>query len=254
MKSKHPTAGLRETAECVADVVLGWIEDQLDEEILSLPEDDVAALFEDETCLDDTKAQTLIGRFTADGQFDRRETVEKNETRVQALPVVVVRNLSGDILRLRRREQRQDNPLHEKLVIWAGGHVRREDGNNGVSILQCAVRELQEELRLSIEDRDLTLLGALWIRSATPTQQPNRVRQHAAIVYEWRAPTDYVAVALSTTEFFERRGTSLSGRFVAPSALAAAVDGGQVCEPWSIEIVRCLLPDVSRHLVRPRLI
>lgn len=231
--------------------MLGWIEDQLDEEILSLPEEAVATLFENETCLDETRARTLVERFTREGRFEPREDVEANETRVQALPVVVVRNSSGDVLRLKRREQHQDNPLHEKLVIWAGGHVRREDGSNGVSIVQCAVRELQEELRLSIAGPDLKLLGSVWIRSRTRTREPSRVRRHVAIVYEWRAPTDDVAVALSAAEFFERRGTSLSGRFVAPQTLADAVDAGQVCEPWSTGIVRRLLPDVSQRLVSP---
>lgn len=253
--SKGRSTGPRETAERVADVVLGWIENQLDEEILFLSEEAVAPLFEeDETCLDEIRARALVERFTREGHFEPREDVEANETRVQALPVVVVRNSSGDVLRLKRREQHQDNPLHEKLVIWAGGHVGREDGSNGVSIVQCAVRELQEELRLSIESRDLRLLGSVWIRSGKGARQPSRVRQHVAIVYEWRASTDDVAVALSAAEFFERRGTSLSGRFVAPQALADAVDAGQVCEPWSIEIVRRLLPDVSRQLASPTLI
>ena len=73
-----------------------------------------------------------------------------------------------------------------------------------------------------------------------------------AIVYEWRARTDDVAVALSATEFFERRGTSLSGSFVAPHQLAADIDNGRICEPWSVEIVRHLLPE--GQLVEPRLV
>lgn len=230
------------------------IEEQVDKEILSLPEDAVAGLFGENTCLDAAKAGTLIERFTEHGSFDDRAVVERDGARVQALPVIVVRNRSGEVLRLKRRERRADNPLHEKLVIWAGGHVRREDGNNGVSILGCAVRELQEELRLCVAGGDLVLLGAVWIRSEAHAGPGNRTRRHVAVVFEWRAPTDDVAVVLSTAEFIERRGTSLSGRFVAPAALASAVDEGQVCEPWSVEIVRRLLPDVSRHLARPRLV
>ena len=177
-----------------------------------------------------------------------RDAVESNETFVQALPVVVVRNRSGHILRLKRKEQKPDNPLHEKLVIWAGGHVRREDGSNGASIFQCAVRELQEELRLSIDAKDLKLLGAV------RTLSGGRTQRHAAIVFEWRAATDDVAVALSSAEFFERRGTSLSGSFVEISELARDVDSGRVSEPWSIEIIRNLLPDVNGRLSRPKLV
>ena len=226
----------------------GLIEGQLEEEILSLPADVVAPLFEDAVWIGEATARRLVGIFTTKGTFENRETVESDPARVQALPVVVVRNRSGDLLRLKRRERRGDNPLHGQMVIWAGGHVRREDGANGPSIGQGAVRELQEELRLSVEPRELELLGAVWIRS----RDGDRTRRHVAIVYEWRARTDDVAVALSATEFFERRGTSLSGSFVAPRRLATDIDGGRIREPWSVEIARNLL--AGGELVEPRLV
>lgn len=224
------------------------IEEQLEEEILFLPADTAEPLFGNKTWIGGTAAQRLVELFTTKGTFRSRETVESDLTLVQALPVVVVRNRSGDLLRLKRREQRRDNPLHGKIVIWAGGHVRREDGANGPSIGQGAVRELQEELRLSVEPRELEMLGAVWIRG----RDGDRTRRHVAIVYEWRARTDDVAVALSATEFFERRGTSLSGSFVAPRQLAADIDAGRICEPWSVEIARRLLPE--GELVEPRLV
>ena len=246
--SRDASAGPRATAERATDLVLGLIEEQLEEEILFLPADTAAPLFETGTWIGKTAAQQLVELFTARGAFRSREAVESDLTLVQALPVVVVRNRRGDLLRLKRREQRKDNPLHGKIVIWAGGHVRREDGANGPSIRNGAIRELQEELRLSIEPRDLELLGAVWVRS----RDGDRTRRHVAIVHEWRAQTDDVAVALSATEFFERRGTSLSGSFVAPEQLARDVDDGRICEPWSVEIARRLLPE--GELVEPRLV
>ena len=246
--SRDASAGPRATAEEVADLVLRLIEEQLEEEILSLPADTVAPLFDETTWIGRTAAQGLVDLFTTQGTFRSRESVEADPARVQALPVVVVRNGSGDLLRLKRREQRRDSPLHGKIVIWAGGHVRREDGANGPSIGRGAVRELQEELRISVEPSELELLGAVWIRG----RDGDRTRRHVAIVYEWRARTDDVAVALSATEFFERRGTSLSGSFVAPRQLATDVDNGLLCEPWSVEIVRHLLPEGK--LVEPRLV
>ena len=224
------------------------IEEQLEEEILFLPADTAAPLFEAGIWIGKTAAQQLVDLFTTKGAFRSRETVESDLELVQALPVVVVRNRRGDILRLKRKEQRKDNPLHGKIVIWAGGHIRREDGANGPSIGHGAIRELQEELRLSVEPRELKLLGAVWIRS----RDGDRTRRHVAIVHEWRAQTDDVAVALSATEFFERRGTSLSGSFVAPHQLATDVDDGRICEPWSVEIARHLLPE--SELVAQRLV
>ena len=246
--SKNTAANPQATAEEVADLVLSLIEEQLEEEILFLPADTVAPLFGNTTWIGKTAAQQLVESFSTEGTFRSRETVESDLTLVQALPVVVVRNRSGDLLRLKRKEQRKDNPLHGKIVIWAGGHVRREDGANGPSIGQGAVRELQEELRLSVEPRELEMLGAVWIRG----REGDRTRRHIAIVYEWRARTDDVAVALSATEFFERRGTSLSGSFVAPRQLVADIDNGRICEPWSVEIARHLLPE--GELAEPRLV
>ena len=92
------------------------------------------------------------------------------------------------------------------------------------------------------------MLGAVWIRG----RAGGRTRLHVAIVHEWRARTDDVAVALSATEFYERRGTSLSGTFVAPDRLAADIDADRICEPWSVEIFRRLLPEGEQ--AAPRLV
>ena len=242
------------TAERVAGIVLDLIEEQLDERILRLPSVEAATLFEDSTSIDREAALRLMDRFVSEGKFISRGLVESDDSAVQALPVVVVRNRSGNILRLKRRERRHDNPLHDKVVIWAGGHVRREDGRDGNPILQCAIRELQEELRLSVEERDLALLGAVWIRAGVRSRNGDRTRLHVAVVFEWRAQTDDVAVSLSATEFVERRGTSLSGTFVSANDLAADIDSKRVCEPWSVEIVRRFLPDVTDRQAKPRLL
>ena len=252
--TSNGSRGRQQTVESVAGIVLDLIEEQLDEHILRLPVDEAENLFMDAACIESRTAERLIATFSSKGQFVSREQVEADDSVVQALPVVVVRNQSGSILRLRRRERRNDNPLHEKVVIWAGGHVRREDDSDGGSIRQCAVRELQEELRLSVEAGELKLLGAVWIRAGKRTGRHDKTRRHIAVVFEWRARADDVAIALSATEFFERRGTSLSGTFVSVDDLAADIDNGRVSEPWSVEIARHLLAEVADSQANPRLL
>jgi hypothetical protein len=61
-----------------------------------------------------------------------------------------------------------------------------------------------------------------------------------ALVYEWRAPTDEVAVTLSSSEFIERRGTSLTGEFVTVDDAVRETEAGSMTEPWSREILRHL--------------
>lgn len=235
------------TAEIVADLVLNIIEEHLQEDILSVLRFETDSIFKGLVSIGADDAGRVVRTFLTKGDFRPRDQVESDSDRVQALPVVVVRNKTGDVLRLRRREKAQDNPLHEKIVIWAGGHVRKEDQANGESMLCCALRELQEELRLCLEPTELKLIGAVYCDVS------KRTSKHVAVVYEWRAHTDDVAVVLSTAEFFERQGTSLSGKFVPLKSLVEDVETGKIIEPWSVEIIRKLLAK-GDHALSPLLL
>jgi 8-oxo-dGTP pyrophosphatase MutT (NUDIX family) len=127
------------------------------------------------------------------------------------------------------------------VVIWAGGHVRREDSANGPSVMQAAIRELHEELRLSLEAKSLKLLGAIHVDLG------GSISKHVAIVYEWRPETDDVVVVLSNAEFYERHGTSLSGKFVSIEELRAGWKTfSEKSEPWSEQIIRDMLGEGDR--------
>ena len=221
----------QKTAEHVAQIALDLIARELDERILFLPKQRAIEAFGSKTCLSAADGLKLRNEFEKQGKFDRRAAVEKDLESVQAIPVVIVRNHSGHILRLKRKERDRQNALHEQFVIWAGGHVRLEDSEAGRPIEDCAIRELKEELRLSIEGQQLTFLGAVYV-------DVKNSGKHVALVFEWRAKTDDVAITLSTSEFFERRGTSLSGQFVSTEELAAEISGGKDkdMEPWSRDI------------------
>lgn len=230
------------TAEKVAELVLSLIEQQLQEEILHLPRTEVKGVFQSATTIDVNSARDLVAIFQSSGKYAPRQEVEADTGLVQALPVVVVRNASGQVLRLRRRERSEANPLHEKMVVWAGGHVRREDNHTGQAILKCITRELEEELRLRVTADSVTLLGAVYLEDGKSSVK------HVAIVYEWRAPTDDVEVALSNAEFFERRGTSLSGKFVGLDEIVQEMNTAHNEEPWSDYIIREFLSKDAHHI------
>lgn len=233
--SRSTGATQKGTAEQVADLVLSIVEGELEEEILSVDKVSFLNVFGTTPVVGAEKAGRLAKLFSESGSFSPRAEVEVNVDRVQALPVVVIRNRSGQILQLKRREKDSKNSLHEKIVIWAGGHVRQEDSANGRTLLQCAVRELQEELRLRVEHDELKLIGAVYDSSA------GNVSKHVAIVYEWRATSDDVNVVLNATEFFERRGASQSGKFISLADLVRCVEEDQVVESWSVRIATDLL-------------
>ncbi len=246
--SKSTGGNAKATAEQVADIVLSIIEGELEEEILSISKTSLQTAMKGQTVLKSEDAQRLADLFASEeGIFNVRDVVEQDNDRVQALPVVVIRNLTGHVLQLKRREKDAKNALHEKIVIWAGGHVRREDSANGRTLLQCAVRELQEELRLRVEHNDLKLIGAVY------ESGPGNVSKHVALVYEWRATSDDVNVVLNSTEFFECRGASQSGKFIGMTDLLRCVDEQQVVESWSVKIARDLLIDVPTRDVQPGL-
>ncbi len=224
----------KRTAEVIAEAIVSLIEGQIAENILSCSKEVVTKLFGNRNFIGDSQVDELTRHFreNSDGNFRPRDEVEEDASRVQALPIVIVRNASGHVLRLRRREKTNDNVLHNKIVIWAGGHVRCEDAVNGDALIHCAVRELEEELRLQVESSSLRLTGAVHFDNGGKTSK------HVAVAYEWRAPTDDISVVLSRSEFFERRGTSLSGSFASADQLVKDVENKQLEEPWSVELVR----------------
>ncbi len=226
----------KRTCEDVTDKVLDWVAESIEENILSVGRDAFSSL-DDELVVGREKAAEMIEVFESKGNFEPRKKVEADLSRVQPLPVVVVRNHSGNVLTLVRKEKETTNNLHKKTTIWAGGHVRREDGPEGTgSILSGAIRELQEELRIYATPEQLTLLGSVYATDHGST------KKHLAFVYEWTAKTDDVEIALCNSEFMEKGGTSLQGVFLSPERIMEETEN---MERWSKEILTKLLVSKS---------
>ncbi|MGI9347134.1 MAG: hypothetical protein ACR2PV_04025 [Gammaproteobacteria bacterium] len=224
---------LKKSSKYIADIVLSCVERHLNEDILHLDKNVVSDLFCGNRYIDKEQAGRLKEVFLQKGVYKPRQEVEADPAKVQAIPVVVVRDYYGKFLYLTRRENDHQNSLDKKKVIWAGGHVRKEDDTNGDAIIQCAKRELTEELRLSVTDNNLKLMGAIYVDT------PSKIAQHAAIVYEWQAPSKHVGIVVSGAEFQEKRGTSvkIDKRFYPLQELIANVENKRLQEDWSVEII-----------------
>jgi len=238
--------GVKRIAETVANLALNVIEEHLREDILSIPKEDVLRTFAGKRCLNSSEGASLVKLIVKSGNYRPREEVGADKTRLHVLPVVVVCNKSGRVLRLRRKDETDKNPLNEKIVIWTGGLVRKEDQANGDSILQCALRVIQMELRLGLEPHELTLRGA--VRFEPGGEETEKC---VAIVYEWKAKTDAAATVLSRAEWFDGRGAALKGTFVSLKDVVRDVDDGKITEALSVEIVRELL--AKNYKFSPRL-
>lgn len=230
---------LQKTSEEITSQILEWIDDDMQEEILVCGNNEISPLFSGRMSLGANDALQVVEKFVGDPMFLARSHAESDIGKVQALPIVIVRNKNGDILRLRRKEKDGSNDLHQRIVIWAGGHVRKEDKENGDPILFGAIRELEEELRLAVNPNELALKGAIHANVTEGT------RKHVALVYEWRASTDEVEIALSNAEFFERKGNSLSGRFVSVETILAEHQEGKLKEEWSNQIVKNFIVEIA---------
>jgi predicted NUDIX family phosphoesterase len=221
----------KETCEAVATRILDWVEESVEEQILSV-EKTIFPNLDEKFVGSQAEAANMIALFEENGVFAPRHRVEADLSRIQPLPVVVVRNSSGQVLRLVRKEDDSSSNLHKKITVWAGGHVRKEDSPNGQgAICAGAIRELEEELRLYATCEQLRLLGAVYLNI-----EPN-TNKHVAFVYEWKAQMDVVEVALCNSEFVEKGGTSLQGVFMPPEQIAAETN----LEAWSVEILNSLV-------------
>ena len=234
--SAERKGGARQIAEAVANLALNVIEEHLRNDVLTLPAEDVIRTFAGKRCLNASEAAALFRRFVKSGDYQPREEMEAGNNRVRAIAAIVVRDKSNKVLRLRRKEGTDGNPANEEIVIWTGGHVRKEDAVNGDPVLQCASREIREKLCLCPAAHELKLRGAVRAGLASTGMQ-----EDVAVVYEWTAKTDDVIAVLSRAQIFERQGAARSGTFVPLKELARDVDDGKFGEKWSVEIVRELL-------------
>ena len=228
--------GAKRIAEMAAQLALNVIEEHLREEVLSLPKENIERRFAGNRGLNASEATALVRLFARAGSYRPGDSIEPDKTRFEAFSVIVVRNKSGRVLRLRRKDPAGTNPPDEKLVIWTGGSVRKQDQAGGDPVLNCALREAQAELGFGLEPHSLKLRGAVCC-------QPDgrETQKRVAIVYEWKVKTDAAATVLTRAEFFGRRGAAVKGTFVRLRDLARDVDDGRLTDKLSGEIVQELL-------------
>ena len=150
---------------------------------------------------------------------------------VQPIALGVI-TYQGKVLLLRRKEADERSYMHEKYVIWAGGHVRPQDKGDGTqeTLERGLKRELIEEVQLS-DVPDIRLIGLVYDTDMT------RYLGHIGVVYEIPLVKEEAVLARSQTEFKERRGTGVSGTFVSTEDLAKYYDQ---MDEWSKHIVSAL--------------
>jgi predicted NUDIX family phosphoesterase len=138
------------------------------------------------------------------------------------------------ILLLRRNKK--GHALHEKYLLWAGGHVNIADDSPDI-LTKALERELSEEIFIKsayqVSDRPVALVR---------TDENARASRHIGVLYELTLTSDDVALAMNQKEFKETRGTSMSGKLVAPSALPGIYEE---LNDWSKSMVHHFWPELQ---------
>lgn len=82
------------------------------------------------------------------GQFKRRGDMESNPDFKQIIPYMVFRSDDRYFI-MQRSAQGFENRLHNRYSLGIGGHINREDLDQGEIILEWANREFREEVNYS---------------------------------------------------------------------------------------------------------
>jgi predicted NUDIX family phosphoesterase len=136
-------------------------------------------------------------------KFVRRSTAEGDPNFIQPIPCAVIR-WNDQVLLLRRNKK--GHALHEKYLLWAGGHVNVSDDSSDI-LKKALERELSEEIFIkgsyTISDRPIALLR---------TDEDARASRHIGVLYEIKLTNADVALAMNQKEFKETPRGSLQNR------------------------------------------
>jgi predicted NUDIX family phosphoesterase len=151
-----------------------------------------------------------------------RDDAEARPDYLQPIPIAYL--LHGDrAFVFHRSDRNTSHRLHGRYMIWAGGHVRRDDiGEDPIG--DALTREMQEELYLPIGLAPEVV--GLVIDDSDP-----RSSMHVGVVHRVRVDEPYLAQAMDQRLFVEPRGgSSMTSQLIGVDGLSTFWQG---MEEWS---------------------
>jgi predicted NUDIX family phosphoesterase len=227
-----PTAADRlEINTKVAEESLDAMDAFLDEELWVIPR---TAIHELGITPGLTTSPVVLGglhQALANGHALRRSLAESDPSVIQVIPCGVLR-YKDQVLLLRRREADSKHRLNDRYVLWAGGHIRREDVRTGQPVEEnCLTRELKEELWIKAE---FTYKPICCVYDTTNP----RSAQHLALMFEVCIESPAVSVHMQSEfkEFKEGKGKGASGKFFRIDGIDARYV--EQMERWSVLLLK----------------
>jgi predicted NUDIX family phosphoesterase len=227
------SAESRETAVKITEKALDVLTNFVDEKICVVPAEVISSQIPSKGLVEDgATIDTFVEAVNSHKRFVRRSEAEVDPTLIQPIPCAIIR-WKEQILLLRRNKK--GHALHEKYLLWAGGHVNISDDSSAI-LLAALERELSEEVFIRgayrVSDKPIALVR---------TDEDARASRHIGVLYEITLTSDDVALALHQKEFKETRGTSMSGKLVDPGDLPKIYDK---LNDWSKSMVQYFWPEL----------
>ncbi len=223
----------RQTAALVASKALAALTNFIDEEICGVP----AALVSGDIPMsgivkDRSTIDAFVDLVNREKRFVRRSEAEEDPGLVQPIPCALIR-WNEKVLLLKKNKK--GHALHDKYLLWAGGHVNTSDNSQDV-LVSALERELSEEIFIKgnyqIADKPVALLR---------TDETARASRHIGVLYEITLTSADVASTMDR-EFKETRGMSMSARLVTPSEIKGVYGS---LNDWSKSIVELFWPGLE---------
>lgn len=149
-------------------------------------------------------------------KYDMRDEVELDADKIQPIPIVTITNKKRDrLLILKKKEDSlgSKSPEKNKTLVYAGGHVRKEDNVDGEAedfltiIKTTLMREIYEELGLSLSPTENNPL-MIWVKNIPKS------KQHLAICFIIETDLDNLALKFDDYEFVQKTSGSKSGKIL----------------------------------------
>lgn len=164
--------------------------------------------------------------------YQERDVVEDKNV-LQPIPIAVITNSARShvlVVQKSKRSTPGESPERSRLLLYLGGHVRKEDdsGSTQETLAHALHREIEEEIGESCS-----------VGSMTPfviySPVSPKSRKHVAVCYVIEIE-DIQEAKFNTVsdEFIKKRSGSPSGRVL---PIEAVLSGEHQFEPWSIQIL-----------------
>jgi predicted NUDIX family phosphoesterase len=144
--------------------------------------------------------------------FGNREEVEKSNN-IQPIAIAVITNRERDkVLVVRKNPQKaKDSPEANKLLLYVGGHIRKEDsrGNTLLENLKIALhREIEEEIGESVDTFKLAKPFLIY------KSDNIKSRKHLGVCFVISMDFEDKRFKLTSDEFIRKSGKSRSGDII----------------------------------------